>query len=67
MYQLCIYALSNLQVNKATSFMSHLLTVLSEQRHLAYTLFDQLQQFRHAIFLLGSGGTSQLVPFPFRA
>lgn len=49
------------------SFMSHLLTVLSEQRHLAYNLFDQRNQFKHAIFLLGSGGTSRLMPFPFWA
>ncbi|AQK86708.1 ribosome export associated1 [Zea mays] len=47
------------EVNKAMSFMSHLLTVLSEQRHLAYNLFDQRNQFKHAIFLLGSGGKSK--------
>lgn len=61
--QFCVYALSNLQVNRATSFMNHLLTILSEQRHFAYNLFDQLKQFQHCIFLLGSGGISQLVPF----
>ena len=54
-----------LQVNKAASFMNHLLTTLCEQRHLAYDLFEQLNQFRHMILLLGSGGTSRSVPFLF--
>lgn len=63
-YQFCIYALSNnFQVNRATSFMNHLLTILSEQRHFAYNLFDQLNQFQHAIFLLGSGGIFLLYLF----
>ncbi|KAM3408334.1 hypothetical protein ACQJBY_001473 [Aegilops geniculata] len=44
------------EVNKAASFMNHLLTTLCEQRHLAYDLFEQLNQFRHMILLLGSGG-----------
>ncbi|KAJ1295332.1 hypothetical protein BS78_01G216000 [Paspalum vaginatum] len=44
------------EVNRATSFINHLLTMLSEQRHLAYNLFDQLSQFRQSVFLLGSGG-----------
>uniref|UniRef100_A0ACD5WZY3 Uncharacterized protein n=1 Tax=Avena sativa TaxID=4498 RepID=A0ACD5WZY3_AVESA len=47
------------EVNRATSFMNHLLTMLCEQRHLAYDLFEQLNQFRHMIFLLGSGGKSR--------
>uniref|UniRef100_A0ACD5ZCK1 Uncharacterized protein n=1 Tax=Avena sativa TaxID=4498 RepID=A0ACD5ZCK1_AVESA len=47
------------EVNRATSFMNHLLTMLCEQRHLAYDLFEQLNQFRHMIFLLGSGGKSK--------
>ena len=62
-YQFCIYALSNLQVNRATSFMNHLLTILSDQRHFAYKLFDQLNQLQNAIFLLGSGGISRLYLF----
>nr|CAB3494534.1 unnamed protein product [Digitaria exilis] len=48
------------EVNRATSFMNHLLTILSEQRHFAYNLLDQLNQFQHAIFLLGSGGGRSL-------
>jgi midasin len=56
---------SNLQVNRATSFMNHLLTMLCEQRHIAYDLFEQLNQFRHMIFLLGSGGTCRSLPFLF--
>ncbi|RCV42665.1 hypothetical protein SETIT_9G233700v2 [Setaria italica] len=48
------------EVNRATSFMNHLLTILSEQRHFAYNLFDQLKQFQHSIFLLGSGGERSL-------
>ncbi|KAF8672677.1 hypothetical protein HU200_049372 [Digitaria exilis] len=48
------------EVNRATSFMNHLLTILSEQRHFAYNLFNQLNQFQHAIFLLGSGGGRSL-------
>ncbi|KAI5016290.1 hypothetical protein ZWY2020_006141 [Hordeum vulgare] len=47
------------EVNKAASFMNHLLTTLCEQRHLAYDLFEQLNQFRHMILLLGSGGKSE--------
>lgn len=47
----------NLQVNRATSFMDHLLSIMSEQRHFAYNMFEQLNEFRHAILLLGSGGT----------
>ncbi|XP_071685110.1 midasin isoform X2 [Lolium perenne] len=47
------------EVNRATSFMNHLLTMLCEQRHVAYDLFEQLNQFRHMIFLLGSGGKSE--------
>ncbi|XP_062201313.1 midasin-like isoform X2 [Phragmites australis] len=47
------------EVNRATSFMNHLLTILSEQRHLAYNLFHQLNQFQHVIFMLGSGGESK--------
>ncbi|CAM0956904.1 unnamed protein product [Alopecurus aequalis] len=46
------------EVNRATSFMNHLLTMLCEQRHLAYDLFERLNQFRHMVFLLGSGGKS---------
>ncbi|KAF0928097.1 hypothetical protein E2562_037875 [Oryza meyeriana var. granulata] len=46
------------EVNRATSFMNHLLSMLSEQRHFAYNIFEQLNEFRHAIFLLGSGGDS---------
>uniref|UniRef100_J3N351 Midasin n=1 Tax=Oryza brachyantha TaxID=4533 RepID=J3N351_ORYBR len=46
------------EVNRATSFMNHLLSTLSEQRHFAYNMFEQLNEFRHAIFLLGSGGDS---------
>jgi midasin len=48
------------EVNRATSFMNHLLTILSEQRHFAYKLFDQLNQLQNAIFLLGSGGERSL-------
>ncbi|KAG2548684.1 hypothetical protein PVAP13_9KG211085 [Panicum virgatum] len=48
------------EVNRATSFMNHLLTILSEQRHFAYKLFDQLIQLQNAIFLLGSGGEGSL-------
>ncbi|CAN6310922.1 unnamed protein product, partial [Urochloa humidicola] len=44
------------EVNRATSFMNHLFTILSEQRHFAYNLFGQLKQLQHTIFLLGSGG-----------
>lgn len=47
------------EVNRGTSFMNHLLIMLSEQRHLAYNLFEQLNQFRHVIFLLGSGGENE--------
>ncbi|KQJ96949.1 midasin [Brachypodium distachyon] len=47
------------EVNRATSFMNHLLTMLSEQRHLAYNLFEQLNQFRRLMFLLGSGGKGE--------
>ncbi|KAG8091817.1 hypothetical protein GUJ93_ZPchr0012g21118 [Zizania palustris] len=46
------------EVNRATSFMNHLLSMLSEQRHFAYNIFEQLNQFRLAVFLLGSGGDS---------
>uniref|UniRef100_A0A0D9XKA7 Midasin n=1 Tax=Leersia perrieri TaxID=77586 RepID=A0A0D9XKA7_9ORYZ len=46
------------EVNRATSFMNHLLSMLSEQRHFAYNMFEQLNEFRHAIFLLGSGADS---------
>ncbi|KAL6643149.1 hypothetical protein ACP70R_021330 [Stipagrostis hirtigluma subsp. patula] len=48
------------EVNRATSFMNHLLTILCEQRHLAYDLFGQLNQLRRVIFLLGyDGGESK--------
>uniref|UniRef100_A0A0D3HEC5 Midasin n=1 Tax=Oryza barthii TaxID=65489 RepID=A0A0D3HEC5_9ORYZ len=46
------------EVNRATSFMDHLLSIMSEQRHFAYNMFEQLNEFRHAILLLGSGGDS---------
>ncbi|CAL4925261.1 unnamed protein product [Urochloa decumbens] len=48
------------EVNRATSFMNHLFTILSEQRHFAYNLFGQLKQLQHTIFLLGSGGERSL-------
>ncbi|KAL6842329.1 hypothetical protein ACP4OV_027756 [Aristida adscensionis] len=48
------------EVNRAMSFMNHLLTMLSEQRQLGYHLFDQLNQLRHVIFILGyDGGESK--------
>jgi hypothetical protein len=46
------FSFANLQVNRAKSFMDHLMVVLGKQRHSAYGLFRQLHALRDQLFLL---------------